>query len=207
MRYAMAMVLASAGMLAETTPPACPADRPVDDIIAEINKAQSKKKTRNSNPLPETICVFGWCTERIRKPKAPPEPVPPAETRGGENASASSTSAGDTSSSTSSSSRASAKQKCDDAMEIALSAAHNVDIGDYYFEKKNYRAAFQRYSDALEEKPGDAAIHVRLGRTLERLSDIPRAIEHYQEAQKLGQPQAWSDEAKSALERLQPPGS
>src|SRR5262245_36028226 len=118
MRYAMAMVLASAAMLAQTVPPACPADRPVDDIIAEINKAQSKKKTRNSNPLPETNCIFGWCTERLRKPKAPPEPAPPAENRGGEDTSASSTSSSETSSSSSSSSRASAKQKCDDAMEI-----------------------------------------------------------------------------------------
>lgn len=93
---------------------------------------------------------------------------------------------------------------CDAAMEAALSAAHNVEVGDFYFKDKSYRPALLRYSDALEEKPGDAAIHVRLGRVFEKLNDVPRAIEHYQAAQKLGTPQKWTDEAKSALSRLQP---
>ena len=62
-------------------------------------------------------------------------------------------------------------------MEMALEAAHNVDIGDYSFESKNYRGALMRYKDADEEKPGDAAIHVRLGRVLEQLGQLPQAIE------------------------------
>jgi hypothetical protein len=92
-------------------------------------------------------------------------------------------------------------------MAIMLSAAHNVDVGDFNFGEENYRGALMRYSDALAEKPGDAAIHVRLGRVFEKLKDLPRAIEHYQAAQKLGAPQKWLDEANSALSRLQPAGS
>jgi len=93
-------------------------------------------------------------------------------------------------------------------MEMALAAAHNIEVGDYYFEGKNCSAALQRYNDALDEKPGDPAIHVRLGRVLEKLNQFPRAIEQYKAAQKLGGPEKWSDEAKSALSRLQsPPGS
>ena len=92
-------------------------------------------------------------------------------------------------------------------MEKTLEAAHNVDVGDYYFELKNHNAALMRYRDALEAKPGDIAIHVRLGRVFEKLNQLPQAIEQYQAAEKLAGPQKWSDEAKSALLRLQhPPG-
>jgi tetratricopeptide (TPR) repeat protein len=90
-------------------------------------------------------------------------------------------------------------------MEMALKAAHDVDVGDYYVEEKNYHGALERYHDALEEKPGDIAIHVRLGRVFEKLHQLPEAIEQYQAAQKLAGPEKWSDEAKSALQRLQPP--
>jgi len=93
-------------------------------------------------------------------------------------------------------------------MDMALAAAHNIEVGDYYFEQKSYSAALLRYNDALEQKPRDAAIHVRLGRVFEKLNQLPRAIEQYKAAQKLGGPEQWSDEAKSALSRLQsPPGS
>ncbi len=93
--------------------------------------------------------------------------------------------------------------KCDQAMEMALEAAHNVDVGDYSFETKNYGGALMRYKDAAEEKPGDAAIHVRLGRALEKLSQLPEALEQYKAAQELAGPAKWSNEAKAALLRLQ----
>ena len=89
-------------------------------------------------------------------------------------------------------------------MEMALDAAHDVDVGDYYFEEKNYNGALMRYNDALNEKPGDIAIYVRLGRVFEKLNQVPQAIEQYKAAQKLAGPEKWSDEAKSALLRLQP---
>jgi tetratricopeptide (TPR) repeat protein len=90
-------------------------------------------------------------------------------------------------------------------MDTAVQAAHDVDVGDYYFELKNYHAALLRYKGALEEKPGDIAICVRLGRAFEKLNQLPQAIEQYQAAQKLTGPEKWSEEAKSALLRLQPP--
>lgn len=88
-------------------------------------------------------------------------------------------------------------------MELALQAAHNVEVGDYYFEAKNYNGALLRYKDAAEEKPGDTAIHVRLGRAYERLDQLPQAIEQYKAAQELGEPAKWSDEAKAAIARLE----
>ncbi len=88
-------------------------------------------------------------------------------------------------------------------MEKALKVAHDVEVGDEYFEAKNYSAALQRYQGAVEEKPGDTAIHVRLGRVFEKLEQIPQAIDQYKAAQNLAGPAKWQDEAKAAVVRLQ----
>jgi len=88
-------------------------------------------------------------------------------------------------------------------MKMALLGAHNVEVGDQYFGQRNYNGALMRYKDAREEKPEDAAIYVRLGRVLEKLRQFPEAIEVYTKAQKLPRTERWTDEAKSALVRLQ----
>jgi tetratricopeptide (TPR) repeat protein len=87
-------------------------------------------------------------------------------------------------------------------MEKAVAAAHNVDVGDYYFADKNYNGALMRYQDALAAKPQDLAIQVRIGRTFEKLNKPSQALEQYEAAQKLPGPQKWADEANSALKRL-----
>jgi tetratricopeptide (TPR) repeat protein len=199
-RSAVTVVVLSAGMFAQSAPPSCPAERPVDDIITEVHKQQAKKKHRNPNPFPDVTCIWGWCRSGSDKrtpptvpESAPPEPVPQAKNP--------------TENESSSSSRPPV-DKCDEAMERALKAAHDVEVGDEYFEAKNYNAALQRYKDAADEKPGDAAIHVRLGRVFEKVGQIPQAIEQYQAAQELAGPKKWLDEAKAALLRLQrSPGS
>jgi tetratricopeptide (TPR) repeat protein len=164
----------------------------VDDIIAEIHKQQAKKKHRNPNPFPDSICIGGWCRGRPRTPPPVPEPAPQAEIPN----------TPESSSSSISSSRVPV-DKCDAAMELALEAAHNVEVGDYSLESKNYKGALLRYKDADEEKPGDAAIHVRLGRVLEELGQLPEAMGQYKAALDLAGPQKWSDEAKAAVLRLQ----
>jgi hypothetical protein len=155
MLYAAVVVVVSAAMLAQSAPASCPADLPVDDIIAEILKQQSKKKHRNSNPLPDSICIGTWCLGPPRTPPTIPEPTPHAETPSGQNTSSSSGS----SSKSPKSSPTNSKDECDQRMGQALEAAHNVDVGDYYFEQKNYNAALLRYKDALEAIPGGAEAH------------------------------------------------
>jgi hypothetical protein len=71
---------------------------------------------------------------------------------------------------------------------MALEAAHDVEVGDLSFAGKNYNGALLRYYDALGEKPGDLSIHVWLGRVLEKLHQVPEAIEQYTAAQKLADP-------------------
>jgi tetratricopeptide (TPR) repeat protein len=88
-------------------------------------------------------------------------------------------------------------------MEKALQGAHDVEVGDEYIVERNYNAALQRYQDAINEKPGDPAIHVRLGRAFEKLDQAPKAIEQYKAAQQMAEPGKWSDEATAALARLQ----
>jgi hypothetical protein len=132
----------------------------VDDIIAEVHRQQSKKKHRNTNPFPEVTCMWGWCRDNSRTPPTTPEGDPREEMPSGRNSSTSSSRL--------------PVEKCNDAMEMALQAAHNVDVGDYSFAEKNYKGALLRYSEAVEEKPGDAAIHVRLGRVFEKLGHLGR---------------------------------
>ena len=93
--------------------------------------------------------------------------------------------------------------KCNEAMEKALQAAHDVEVGDEYFEAKNYNGALLRYKEAAEQKPGDAAIDVRLGRAFEKLGQLPQAIEQYKAAQELAGPKKWLEEAKAAVIRLE----
>lgn len=188
LRSSIAAVLLCATALAQSSPAPCPADRPVDEIIAELARQQSKKNSRNKNPLPDSICIFGWCRKGKTTPPSSPEPAAPVETPSSGNASSSQT---DT-------------DRCNDAMDRALDAAHNVDVGDTYFQKENYRGAQLRYQDAVDEKPADAAIHVRLGRAFEKLNDPAHALEHYQAAEKLPGPEKWTHEAHAAIARLQP---
>jgi hypothetical protein len=197
MRCALAFVFISAAAIAQSVSASCPADRPVDDIIAELQTQQSNKNQRNTTPLPQLTCSWGWCIDHSRTPPTFPEPAPRADAATKPEISSSHMSSGGT-----------PLERCGDAIRMALEAAHDVEVGDLSFAGKNYNGALLRYNDALGEKPGDLSIHVRLGRALEKLHQVPGAIEQYTAAQRLVGPKKWSDEATSALLRLQrPPGS
>ena len=208
LRIAITVLALSTIILAQSPAP-CPADRPVDEIIAEMNKQSSHKGSRNKGLLPHTFCLGGWCRDMGRTPPATPT-RPPERTQQASKAPA----AADESSSRadghmpvapSETSGNSATEKCNEAIDRALKAAHDVQVGDWSAEAKNYPGARLRYEDALEYKPDDPAIHVRLGRVLEQLNDVPQAITEYKTAEKLGKPGKWTDEAHAALLRLEAP--
>ncbi len=52
-----------------------------------------------------------------------------------------------------------------------LQANKEVTVGNYYFKKKNYRAAAKRYSEATHWNPGYAEAYLRLGEAEEKLHD------------------------------------
>ena len=195
-RHAITVLILTASSLAQQAP--CPSDKPVDEIIAEIHKQQSKKNNRNKNPIPDNICIFGWCPIPVKKtpptiPSGQNKTEVPADTA---------TPPQDPTSSSSSSSKT-AVDKCNEKMDRVLDAAHNVEVGDFYYNEKNYRAALMRYKDAAEAKPDDNAIAVRLGRVSEKLNDPTAAIDHYTAAAKLAGPDKWTQEARTALAHLQ----
>jgi len=114
-------LMVTTAVLSQSPPPSpCPANAPVDDVIGEMNK---QKAPRNKNPLPENMCIWGWCRQagQIPTPKhkteqqANPQPERPADTQN----------IGEYSTSKSESDR------CLDAMEMTVAAAKDVDTGDF----------------------------------------------------------------------------
>ncbi len=59
-------------------------------------------------------------------------------------------------------------------------AAKNVEVGDFYFRRKNYRAAENRYREALRYKDNDAIATIRLAVCLEKLGILDEALVEYQ---------------------------
>jgi outer membrane protein assembly factor BamD (BamD/ComL family) len=57
----------------------------------------------------------------------------------------------------------------------------SVKIGDYYFKRKNYDAAIQRYLEAIEYQPDSIAAYEALGRAYEKTHEAPKALEVYRD--------------------------
>lgn len=87
---------------------------------------------------------------------------------------------------------------------MALEAAYDVEAGDCYFQRLNYSGALQRYKTRPKKNREILPSMFELGRALEKLGQLPQAIEEYKAAQKLPGPRKWSEEAKSALALPQP---
>ena len=81
-------------------------------------------------------------------------------------------------------------------------AAKDIEVGDFYFKRNNYRAAVDRYQEALEYKPGDALANFRLGQCFEKLNDPTQAVAHYQEYLKILPEGPLAPEARKALDKI-----
>jgi tetratricopeptide (TPR) repeat protein len=84
-----------------------------------------------------------------------------------------------------------------------LRAMKDVEVGNYYFNRGNYKAAIQRYRDALEFKPRDAVATFRLAVALEKVKEYPEAMALYQEYLSILKDGPSANDARKALERLQ----
>jgi|SRR5579863_1303386 len=85
-------------------------------------------------------------------------------------------------------------------------AAKDVEVGDFYFKRKNYHAALERYKEALIYKPNDAVANFRLAECLEKTGNLSDALTHYQEYLKILPHGPQSEDAQKALERLKASG-
>ncbi len=81
-------------------------------------------------------------------------------------------------------------------------AAKDVEVGDYYFNDKNYKAAVSRYRSALRWKPKDAFATFKLALALEKKGDLDEARTNYEEYLKILPEGDKAADCKKALERL-----
>jgi len=82
-------------------------------------------------------------------------------------------------------------------------AEKNIEVGEFYEKRKNYRAAEGRFREALEYKPGDAIATYRLAEVLDAQGQDSEAIKDYREYLKIPSSGKFAPEAKKALERLE----
>ena len=81
-------------------------------------------------------------------------------------------------------------------------AAKDMEVGDYYFKRKNYRGALERYKDALTYKPNDALANFRLAECEEKMNNPTDAAQHYESYLKILPHGPMAVEAQKALEKL-----
>ena len=86
-------------------------------------------------------------------------------------------------------------------------AAKDVEVGDYYFKKKNYVAAESRYREALLYKDNDAVATYRLAVCLEKMERPEEARSEYESYLKILPYGPEASEVKKAIERLKSPAS
>jgi tetratricopeptide (TPR) repeat protein len=84
-------------------------------------------------------------------------------------------------------------------------AAKDVEVGDFYFKKRNYKAAIDRYKEALVYKPNDAIANFRLAESLDKAGNSGEAARYYQEYLKILPHGPFADNAQKALARLNEP--
>jgi tetratricopeptide (TPR) repeat protein len=84
-------------------------------------------------------------------------------------------------------------------------AAKDVEVGDYYFKRKNYIAAEDRYREALLYKANDAVATFRLAQCLDKMTRTDEARTQYEVYLKILPNGPESEQAKKALARLKTP--
>lgn len=81
-------------------------------------------------------------------------------------------------------------------------AAKDVEVGDFYFKRKNYRAAEDRYREALLYKDNDAIATFRLAICLEKMDQPDQAVKEFESYVKILPHGPQAEDARKAIERL-----
>ena len=85
-------------------------------------------------------------------------------------------------------------------------AAKDVEVGDYYFKRKNYVAAESRYREALYYKQSDALATYRLAVCLDKLDRPDEARTEFENYLKILPYGPQAQDAKKEIERLKTAG-
>jgi tetratricopeptide (TPR) repeat protein len=83
-------------------------------------------------------------------------------------------------------------------------AAKDVEVGDFYFKRKNYKAAEERYREALYYKNNDALATYKLAICLEKLGLPNDALTEYENYMKILPHGPEVPEVQKAIARLSP---
>jgi tetratricopeptide (TPR) repeat protein len=81
-------------------------------------------------------------------------------------------------------------------------AMKDLEVGDFYFKRKNYKAALDRYQEALLYKPNDALSNFHIGQCQEKLNHPEEARAAYEAYLKILPEGPLAVEAHRALDRL-----
>ena len=81
-------------------------------------------------------------------------------------------------------------------------ADKDVEVGDFYFKRKNYRAALDRYREALYYKYNDAVATYRVGVCEEKIGDDDEAVKAYEAYLKLLPHGPFAEDSKAAVGRI-----
>jgi tetratricopeptide (TPR) repeat protein len=84
-------------------------------------------------------------------------------------------------------------------------AGKDVEVGDFYFKRKSYQAALERYKDALIWKDNYAIAEFRLAQCYEKLGQPDEAVPHFKAYLKILPDGPLSKDARKALEKLGSP--
>ncbi len=83
-----------------------------------------------------------------------------------------------------------------------MKALKDIEVGDFYFKRKNYKAALERYKDALYYKDGDALASFRLAACQEKLGDRAEAKRYYEQYLKILPEGPLAKDAHASLDRM-----
>lgn len=83
-------------------------------------------------------------------------------------------------------------------------AEKDIEVGEFYLKRKNYKAAIYRFRSALENKPNYALAIFRLAQALEPMGEVEEARGLYERYLQILPNGELAAEAHKALERLQP---
>jgi tetratricopeptide (TPR) repeat protein len=83
-----------------------------------------------------------------------------------------------------------------------MKALKDIEVGDFYFKRKNYKAALERYKEALYYKDGDALASFRLAVCQEKLGDKAEAKKYYEQYLKILPEGPFARDAHASLDRL-----
>lgn len=168
-------------------------DKPAPDTSAADDSAVSPPQAEESSSRDTRIDISPPKDDARNHPgsqDAVADLVPDAAERPGTSASASS----DTSSATS------------DVQEFhpwnPMKALKDIEVGDFYFKRKNYKAALERYKEALYYKDGDAVASFRLALCQEKLGDKSEAKKYFQQYLKVLPDGPLAKDARASLDRL-----